>query len=125
MNEMEIVSEMGFKETVESLRKSIEENGLKIVSAVDAQSNLRRIGVEIGGNQILEVFHPALAKEVFEHDLRAGIVPPLRIYIFEDGGKTHVMAQSAVYLFSPYSGLENLARKLDMIMESILRSVPQ
>ena len=86
----EIVSRLPFAETVEHLRKAVEENGLKVVSAIDAQQNLKKIGLQSGGNQILEVFNPRLAAEVFEADLRAGIVPPIRIYIYEDKGRTHV-----------------------------------
>ncbi len=123
MSEREILSNKGFEETVETLQRSAEANGLKIVSVVDAQANLRKIGINIGGNKILEVFSPVLAKEVFDHDLRAGIIPPLRIYIYEDGGRTHVMAQDAIYLFSPYRGLKDLASRVDMMIEAVLKSV--
>ncbi len=123
MSEREVLSKMGFAETVDVLQRSAEANGLKIVSTVDAQANLRRIGVDIAGNKILEVFNPLLAKEVFDHNLRAGIVPPLRIYIYEDGGKTHVVAQDAIDLFSPYKGLEDLASRVDRIIETVLKSI--
>ena len=99
------------------------ENGLKVISVIDAQANLKKIGAEIKGNKILEVFNPKLAIDVFNNDLRAGIVPPLRIYIYEESGKTHVAAQSAVELFSQYNGLEELARRVDQMLDSVTNSV--
>lgn len=97
-------SNQTFDETVEVIRASVEKAGLKIISVINAQENLKKIGIDIGGNTILEVFHPKLAKEVFDNDVRAGIIPPLRIYIYEGGGATHVMAQNATDLFAPYVG---------------------
>jgi uncharacterized protein (DUF302 family) len=123
MKVKEIISKLGFPQTVEILEKSVSENGLKVVSFIDAQANLKKIGIESGGNKILEVFNPKLAKEVFENDLRAGIVPPLRIYVYEESGMTHVAAQIAEELFSQYNGLIDLSRKVDGMIDSILLSV--
>ena len=119
----EIVSRLPFAETVEHLRKAVEDNGLKVVSAIDAQQNLKKIGLQSGGNQILEVFNPKFAAEVFKTDLRAGIVPPLRIYIYEDKGRTHVTAQNASALFSGYNGLEDLGKRVDEMLLSILKVI--
>ena len=123
MKVKEIVSKSGFTETVKILERSVDENGLKVISIIDAQANLKKIGIEGGGNKILEVFHPKLAKEVFDNDLRAGIVPPLRIYIYEEGNRTHVSVQSAVELFSQYNGLEELAARVDTMLDSVVNSV--
>ncbi len=123
MKVREIVSKFGFAETVELLEKSVNENGLKVISAIDAQSNLKKVGVEIRGNKILEVFNPKLAKEVFDRDLRAGIVPPLRIYIYEESGKTHVAVQNAVELFSEFNGLAGIAQRLDEMLGVVIKDV--
>ena len=123
MKVKEIISRFGFDQTVEILERSVNENGLKIVSVINAQANLKKIGVEAGGNKILEVFHPKLAMEVFDRDLRAGIVPPLRIYIYEESDKAHVTTQSAVELFSQYNGLDELARRVYKMLDSVVNSV--
>lgn len=123
MNGNETVSRLDFESTVDLLTAAVESSGLKIVAIINAQENLKKIGAEIGGNKILEVFHPKLAKEVFQKDIRAGIVPPLRIYVYEDAGVTHVAAQSAVDLFSSYAGLQDLSRKVDEMLESIVSKI--
>jgi len=123
MKVKEIVSKFGFAETVELLERSVDENGLKVVSVIDAQANLKKIGVEIKGNKILEVFNPKLAMEVFDSDLRAGIVPPLRIYIYEESDKTHVAVQNAVELFSTFNGLLDIAQRLDKILNIVIMAI--
>ncbi len=123
MKVKEIVSKFGFAETVELLERSVDENGLKVVSVIDAQANLKKIGVEIKGNKILEVFNPKLAMEVFDSDLRAGIVPPLRIYIYEEIDKTHVAVQNAVELFSTFNGLLDIAQRLDKILNIVIMAI--
>jgi uncharacterized protein (DUF302 family) len=123
MENIETVSRYPFDKTIDILRRSVEENGLKVVTSIDAQLNLSRAGIKIGGNQILEVFHPKLAAEVFDKDLRAGIIPPLRIYVYEDAGKTYVIAQNASDLFSKYNGLSDLGKRLDELLVSIVNSV--
>ena len=52
MEDNQIISKYQFDETIEVLRKSIEDNGLKVVSFIDARENLRKIGINIGGNSI-------------------------------------------------------------------------
>jgi uncharacterized protein (DUF302 family) len=123
MKVKEIVSKFGFAETVELLERSVDENGLKVVSVIDAQANLKNIGVEIKVNKILEVFNPKLAMEVFDSDLRAGIVPPLRIYIYEESDKTHVAVQNAVELFSTFNGLLDIAQRLDKILNIVIMAI--
>ena len=123
MKGIEVVSRFDFESTVNLLMEEVKSSRLKIVATINAQENLKKIGVEIGGNKILEVFHPNLAREVFEKDIRAGIVPPLRIYVFEETGKTHAEIQSAQELFSSYSGLQDLAKKLDGMLHSIVSKI--
>ncbi len=123
MKVKEIDSKYGFEETVSILQKAVEENGLKVISIIDAQANLKRAGIEIKGNKILEVFHPKLAKEVFEKDLRAGIIPPVRIYIYEENNSVHVAVQNAADLFSQYNGLTELAQKVDEMLSNISATV--
>lgn len=123
MENIEAESRYPFDKTIEILRRSVEENGLKVVTSIDAQLNLSRAGIKIGGNQILEVFHPKLAAEVFDKDLRAGIIPPLRIYVYEYAGKAYVIAQNASDQFSKYYGLADLGKRLDNMLASIVNSV--
>lgn len=123
METQERISRYSFDETVEKLMAGIEISGLKVVARIDARENLKKIGIEIGGNTIFEVFHPGIAREVFQKDIRAGIVPPIRIYVYEAGGMTHVAAQNAAALFSGYNGLEEIGKKVDGMIERALSAI--
>lgn len=123
MNTKEIISRYDFRKTVDMLEEAIETSGLKVVSKIDAQENLRKIDVQITGNTILEVFHPRLAREVFEKDLRAGIVPPVRIYIFEKDGRTFVITQNVTKQFAAYKDLTDLGKKVNEMLTRIAETV--
>ncbi|MCL5678659.1 MAG: DUF302 domain-containing protein [Candidatus Thermoplasmatota archaeon] len=119
----EITSKYDFHETVDLLQTAIESSGLKTISRINAQDNLKKAGLTVNGNVILEVFHPKLAKEVFDADIRAGIVPPVRIYVYEDSGKTHVVTQNATELFSGYKNLSSMGRNVDDMLAKIIEAV--
>ncbi len=119
----EITSKYGFQETVDLLQTAIERSGLKTISRINAQENLKKAGLTVSGNVIFEVFHPKLAKEVFDADIRAGIVPPVRVYVYEDSGKTHVVTQNAAELFSGYKNLSSLGRDVDGMLAKIIEAV--
>ena len=46
-----------------------------------------------------------------------------RICIYEDKGRTHVTAQNASALFSGYNGLEDLGKRVDEMLLSILKVI--
>lgn len=119
----EITSKYDFHETVDLLQTAIESSGLKTISRINAQENLKKAGLTVSGNVIFEVFHPKLAKEVFDADIRAGIVPPIRVYVYEDSGKTHVVTQNAAELFSGYKNLSSLGRNVDGLLAKIIEAV--
>jgi uncharacterized protein (DUF302 family) len=109
----------GFGESVQKLENAISESNLKIISRINAQENLRKIGEEIGGNQIFEIFNPKLAKKVFDKDLDAGIIPPVRVYIYEEGNSALCIYDMSEPLFSRH-GLGDLGKEVDETVKSIL-----
>jgi uncharacterized protein (DUF302 family) len=111
-----------FNNTLELLSKLIQENNLKIVSRINAQENLAKANLKIEGNYIFEVFRPDLANKLFNRDIRAGIVPPLRIYVFEMEGKTFVEYQKPSEILSKW-GAEDLGRELDQMFEKIMKGL--
>ncbi|MDP3259554.1 MAG: DUF302 domain-containing protein, partial [Thermodesulfovibrionales bacterium] len=83
-----------------------------------------RAGIKIRGNQILEIFRTEYAKRIFDRKLQAGIEPPLRIYIYEDGNKTFVVYRKPSSIFKPYADpvLTDIGKKLDLILEKIIKT---
>ncbi|WP_162205022.1 DUF302 domain-containing protein [Sulfuracidifex tepidarius] len=109
-----------FQEAIELLGNAIQENNLKIVSRINAQENLAKANLKIKGNYIFEVFRPDLAYKLFNLDIRAGIVPPLRIYVFEKGDETFVEYWKPSEILNKW-GAEEIGRELDETFYKIMK----
>ncbi len=112
-----------FDKTVKAIEQAIRPNNMGITAKINAQANLARAGIKIRGNQIFEIFRPDYAKRIFDRNLQAGIEPPLRIYIYEDGNKTFVVYRKPSSIFKPYDDpvLMDIGKKLDSILEKIIK----
>jgi len=112
-------SKYDFNTTLSKLESSILSHNMRIVSRVNAQENLAKAGFRIGGNYIFEVFRPDFAYRLFQKDLRMGIEPPLRIYVFESRGEVYVEYFKPSEVFSKW-GEEEISRELDKIFDDIV-----
>ncbi|BAB59264.1 TVG0128375 [Thermoplasma volcanium GSS1] len=115
-------SPVGYSETLSQLKNSIEKNGMKIVTEIDPQQNLKNAGISIEPQHIFEIFNPVYAKSVFDQNILAGIVPPLRIFVYVSEGKTWMMRESAIEKFRPYN-IKDIPEKVEGIMEKIINDV--
>lgn len=119
---MELVtSRFGFDETMNLLEAAIKTNSLGVVSKIDARANLKKIGMDIRGNAILEIFSPKYAKILFDANMKAGIEPPLRIYVFEDNDGVHAEYYKPSDIFSKW-GINTL-NELDSIFVKIMDAI--
>jgi uncharacterized protein (DUF302 family) len=74
---------------------------------------------------LLEVFRPDYAVKVWAADKSAGIDIPLRIHLYEAGGKTWVAHRPAPEVFKPYVNpqLDALGAELDVIFNQLLATL--
>jgi len=79
-------SDRGFDETVQHLRRVIEEYGLTTVTALDYQQLLRGIKVPVGRAVIFEVMRLEWLKVLMTEDPGLGITLPVRIQVYESTG---------------------------------------
>ena len=114
---MRTVSDGLKKEGADVLSVSLKD-GIAIVK----QEFIRYVGKDVNSVPARRVTTEDV-REVFDNDLRAGIIPPLRMYIYVESDKTHVAIQSAVELFSQYNGMEELAGRVDKMLDSVINSV--
>ncbi len=120
---MEVLkSRFDFETTLKKLEESITANNMRIVSRVNAQENLRKAGFNIRGNYIFEVFRPDYAFRLFSRNLRAGIEPPLRIYVFEDSDGTYVEYYLPSEVLGKW-GAEDIGKELDEVFKRIVSAV--
>jgi len=112
-----------FLEVVEGLIAGVEENEMLLVAHVDVQKNARKKGIEVGANQVLEIFRPDYAVRVWEADIEAGVDIPIRIHVYEGSdGHTYARYREPSETFVPYENdaLSALGAELDPIFAGIL-----
>ncbi|BCU67736.1 hypothetical protein HS7_11730 [Sulfolobales archaeon HS-7] len=108
-----------FSSTLSRIEKSVTENHMVIVNKIDAGERMRKAGFKVGGNYIFEVFRPDLAYRVISTQIRAGIEPPLRIYVYEDGGEVYVEYRDPAEVFEKW-GLGEMGKELDELFRKIV-----
>lgn len=119
---VERVSNADFKTTVSRLEAAVRANRLMVVGQFNHQNMLTMLNMKIKGSQTFEVFHPQYGKALFENDTAAGIVVPLRLFVFErEDGKTTVVYYKPSAAFAPFKNpkLDELGRTLDGLLEAI------
>ena len=115
---------------------SVDEEAEKLIAAVNAypmglvahangQANCAKKGISVPADQVLEVFRPDYAVKVWAAEKAAGIDIPLRIHLYEAGGKTWVAYRPAAEVFKPYVNpqLDVLGGELDVIFNQLLAAL--
>lgn len=110
------------EDVVAALKSGIESRNLRLVSHIDGQANAARMGREVPGDQILEIFRPDFAVRVWEACKPAGIEIPLRIHVYEDGDGVCVAYRSPQEVFEPYGSapLMAIGAELDPLFAGIV-----
>lgn len=93
-------SPLGVDETVTGLVKAVEAAGATVFARVDHAAGAEKVGKSIPDAQLLIFGNPALGTLAMEADLRAGLVLPLRVLVYQDAsGDTQMTWTSAAGLF--------------------------
>lgn len=111
-----------FFSVVKEIEKILPETELALMGVVDAQATVIKGGKRISGNRTFEVFSPSLLHEVLMINPEAGIVPPVRIYVFEENSRAVIMYEEAETLFFRY-GMEEIGKKIDLMVKELLERV--
>ncbi|MBT9612028.1 MAG: DUF302 domain-containing protein [Burkholderiales bacterium] len=96
-----------------------------LVAHINGQANCAKKNIAVPADQILEVFRPDFAIRVWKAEKTAGIDIPLRIYLFDQDGKTHVLFRTPHEVFAPYNNaaLMNIAEELAPIFNTLLSAL--
>lgn len=112
-------------EAAEKLVAAIAAYPMGLVAHADGQANCAKKGIAVPADQVLEVFRPDYAVKVWAADKAAGIDIPLRIHLYEAGGRTWVAHRPASDVFRPYVNpqLDVLGGELDAIFNQLLAAL--
>lgn len=96
-----------FGQTVSNLKHAVSGNGMMVLGRVNQGKVMSMTGLQMKGESFF-VGNPTMGKKIFKMSPAAGAVVPLRIYVWEAGGKSHVG------YFEPSSLLSGISPKLGM-----------
>jgi len=96
-----------------------------VLAHLNGQANCAKKGITVPADQILEIFRPDFAIRVWQAHKPAGIDIPLRIHLYDAGGKTVVNYRTAAEVFAPYASpaLDAIAGDIDPIFTRILAAL--
>lgn len=112
-------------EAADKLIAAIAAYPMGLVAHANGQANCAKKDISVPADQVLEVFRPDYAVKVWAADKTAGIDIPLRIHLYEAGGKTWVAYRPATEIFKPYLNpqLDVLGGELDAIFNQLLAAL--
>lgn len=84
-----VASAKSFEAVVDSLKALVAKNGMMVMAEVNQGQMLSMTGLSLKATLFL-VGNPTVGKQVFEQDHAAGLYIPLRVFVYEDAGKTYV-----------------------------------
>ena len=119
-----IETALSFSALWDRLKQAIKANGMGIVAQACASCGAKGRGVAIPGNAVVMVFRNDFAVRMLEASVAAGIEAPLRFYLAENADRTATLTfRRPSATFAPYESakLDEIARELDAIWESIVR----
>jgi uncharacterized protein (DUF302 family) len=112
-------------ETAQKLIAAIAAYPMGLVAHANGQANCAKQGISVPADQVLEVFRPDYAVKVWAAEKTAGIDIPLRIHLYEAGGRTWVAHRTASEVFQPYANLQLdvLGGELDTLFFQLLSTL--
>ena len=112
-----------FSAYLKKLTAAISANKMGVVGTACATCGARAIGVSIAENRVLMIFAPQFAVRMLKASVAAGIEAPIRLYVTENAdGTARLTYRKPSHVFAPYKvkELDDMARKLDQIFETIV-----
>ncbi len=92
-------SDRSVVETMDALEAAVTEAGATVFARVDHARGAEQVQMELPASQLLIFGNPKLGTPAMQDDLRAGLVLPLRVLVFDDGGQTRVMYEEVEEMF--------------------------
>ncbi|MBA4784040.1 MAG: DUF302 domain-containing protein [Rhizobiales bacterium] len=78
------------KQTVDQLTAAIEGAGATVVAVVDHSAAAKKAGLELAPSTLVIFGNPKIGTPIMQDNIRAGLDLPIRVLVFEEGGKTMV-----------------------------------
>ncbi|MDT0683251.1 DUF302 domain-containing protein [Roseicyclus sp. F158] len=80
-------------ETMDRLVSAVEGAGATVFARVNHAEGAAGVGMELPGAEVLIFGNPELGTQVMQDDIRAGLLLPLRVLVYDDAGQTVILWQ--------------------------------
>ncbi len=107
--DMEIkTTEKSVTEAMDALQSAVEGAGATVFARVDHAAGAAKVDMTLPDAQLLIFGNPALGTPPMQADLRAGLVLPLKVFIYDDNGQTTIT----------YAGVDEIFADLNVPMDA-------
>ncbi|WP_116084539.1 DUF302 domain-containing protein [Tropicimonas sp. IMCC34011] len=92
-------SDDGVGETMDRLVSAVEGAGATVFARVNHAEGAAGVGMELPDAEVLIFGNPELGTQAMQDDIRAGLVLPLRVLVYDDAGQTVILWQEPEEMF--------------------------
>ena len=117
-----VTSHKSFDEAVDALHRVATEKGFRVLHTHDVAATLAEKGFKREPLKILEICNAKYASQVLDKDVDVALMLPCPISVYDKHGNTHIstMLPSALTLFFPTAGIEELAAEVEKVVLDII-----
>lgn len=121
--ETTIESPRSFDDTVKAIEQKAAEKGFRVLHTHDVAATLAEKGFLRKPLKIIEICNARYASEVLEKNVKASLMLPCPISVYEQEGKTFVSAllPSRMADFFPGMGMEPIANEVEKVVLAIVK----
>ena len=89
-------------EAADRLEAAVSGAGAKVFARVNHGGGAASVDMELADAELLVFGNPALGTPVLQSDIRSGLVLPLRVLVYDDGGQTVFLYETPAAMLSDY-----------------------
>lgn len=89
-------------EATDRLTAVVEAAGAKVFARVDHGGGAESVGMDLADSELLVFGNPKLGTPALQADIKAGLVLPLRVLVYDDGGQTVLLYETPASMFADY-----------------------
>lgn len=89
-------------DTTDRLQAAVEGAGAKVFARVNHGAGAESVDMDLADAELLVFGNPKLGTPALQADIAAGLVLPLRVLVFDDGGQTVMLYETPEAMFEGY-----------------------
>jgi uncharacterized protein (DUF302 family) len=109
------------RETTDRLVAALQQRGITVFARIDHAAGARAAGLELADEELLVFGDARVGTLLMQSDARVGYELPLRILVWDDGGRTRIGHRLPAELAEEYSltGREEILRRMESLLAEL------